>query len=298
MSDQAEDILNSFKLNATQLEEYKTIKGKFDSDFVVRRNIIYERPKFNRRVQNDNESVEEFINSLHVLAEYCDYGDLHDQMIRDLIVVGLKDGNVSQRLQLDPDLTLKKAQDIVRETDAVKRQQSELRSKSDLRNNDIDSIRSAKYKRREQNNKSTGKSSLKDFQNKQSCFRCGKNPSHSKERCPARNSTCNKCSKVGHWAKMCRSKVVAEIFEENRDGNANYEFLGEVTSKDSARWKIDLKLDGEKVQFKIDTGADETCIPFSTYESMKRKLPVLQKSKKTLHSCDGKKLNICGNLIQ
>ena len=106
--------------------------------------------------------------------------------------------------------------------------------------------------------------------------------------------TCNKCSKVGHWAKMCRSKVVAEIFEENRDGNANYEFLGEVTSKDKARWKIDLKLDGEKVQFKIDTGADETCIPFSTYESMKRKLPVLQKSKKTLHSCDGKKLNICG----
>ena len=189
MGDQAEDILNSFKLNATQLKEYKTIKEKFDSYFVVRRNIIYERAKFNRRVQNDNESVEEFINSLHVLAEYCDYGDLHDQMIRDRIVVGLKDGNVSQRLQLDPDLTLKKAQDIVRETDAVKRQQSELRSKSDLRNNDIDSIRSAKYKlRREQNNKSTGKSSLKDFQNKQSCFRCGKNPSHSKERCPARNS--------------------------------------------------------------------------------------------------------------
>ena len=121
MGDQAEDILNSFKLNATQLKEYKTIKEKIDSYFVVRRNIIYERAKFNRRVQNHNKSVEEFINSLHVLAEHCKYGDLHDQMIRDRIVVGLKDGNVSQRLQLDPDLTLKKAQDIVRETDAVKR---------------------------------------------------------------------------------------------------------------------------------------------------------------------------------
>ena len=154
MGDQAEDILNSFKLNATQLKEYKIIKEKFDSYFVVRRNIIYERAKFNRRVQNDNESVEEFINSLHVLAEHCGYGDLHDQMIRDRIVVGLEDGNVSQRLQLDPDLTLKKAQDIVRETDAVKRQQSELRDKSDSPNNDINFIRSGKFKsRREQNNK-------------------------------------------------------------------------------------------------------------------------------------------------
>ena len=40
MGDQAEDILNSFKLNATQLKEYKTIKEKFDSHFVVRRNNI------------------------------------------------------------------------------------------------------------------------------------------------------------------------------------------------------------------------------------------------------------------
>ena len=55
-----------------------------------------------------------------------------------------------------------------------------------------------------------------------------------------------------------------------------------------------MKLNREKVQFNIDTGADETCIPFSTYESMKGKLPVLLKSRKKLHSCDGKKLNICG----
>ena len=128
----------------------------------------------------------------------------------------------------------------------------------------------------------TGKSSSRDLQNKQSCFRCGKDPSHSRERCPARNSTCNKCSKVGHWAKVCRSKVVAEIFKENGEGNTNYEFLGEVTSKDNAQWRIDLKLNGEKLQFKMDTGADETCIPFTTYDSMRTKLPVLQKT------------NICG----
>ena len=153
-----------------------------------------------------------------MLAEHCEYGDLHDQMIRDRIVVGLKDGNVSQRLQLDADLTLKKAQDIVCETDAVKRQRSELRDKFDSPNNDINFFRSGKFKsrgreRREQNNKSTAKSCSKDFPNKQSCFRCGKNPSQSRERCPARNSTCNKCSKIGHWAKMCRTKVLQKYLK-------------------------------------------------------------------------------------
>ena len=91
--------------------------------------MIHEVPaKFNRRVQDDNESVEEFINSLHVLAEHCEYGDSHDKMICDRIMVGLKDGNVSKRLQLDPDLTLPKAQDIARETDAVKGSKVNLNS--------------------------------------------------------------------------------------------------------------------------------------------------------------------------
>lgn len=297
MGDQAEDILNSFKLNATQLKDYKTVKEKFDSYFVVRRNVIYERAKFNRRVQNEHESVEEFITSLHVLAEHCEYGDLHDQMIRDRIVVGLIDANVSQKLQLDSDLTLKKAQDIVRETDAVKKQQSELRNKADFLNNDIDFIRSTKHKksRREQNNKATGKSNQKDLPSKQSCFRCGKNQYHSREKCPAKNSICNKCSKVGHWAKVCRTKVVAEVVKGNSDDDANsYEFLGEVSSQNNAQWKANLKLNGQKVYFKLDTGADETCIPLCTYESMKSKLPVMKKSKKELHACDGKKLDICG----
>lgn len=237
-----------------QLKDYKTVKEKFDSYSVVRRNVIYERAKFNRRVQNEHESVEEFITSLYELAEHCEYGDLHDQMIRDRIVVGLTDANVSQKLQLDPDLTLKKAQDIVRETDAVKKRQSELRNKADFPDNGVDSIRSAKHNnsRREQNNKATGKSNQKDFPGKQSCFRCGKNPSNSREKCPARNSTCNKCSKVEHWAKVCRTKVVGEVVKENSDDDANYEFLGEVSSQNNAQWKANLKLDGQEVQFKLE----------------------------------------------
>jgi len=48
MGDQADDILNSFKLSATQLKQYHTIKMKFDEHFLVCRNVIFERAKFNQ----------------------------------------------------------------------------------------------------------------------------------------------------------------------------------------------------------------------------------------------------------
>jgi len=40
MGDQADDILNSFKLSATQLKQYHTVKTKFDEHFLVRRKLF------------------------------------------------------------------------------------------------------------------------------------------------------------------------------------------------------------------------------------------------------------------
>jgi hypothetical protein len=50
-----------------------------------------------------------FITALHTLSEHCGYGDMRDQLIRDFIVVGIRDDKLSEKMQLDPDLTLEKA---------------------------------------------------------------------------------------------------------------------------------------------------------------------------------------------
>ena len=57
MGDQAHNILNSFKLNSTQMKQYDTVKIKFDEHFVVRRNVIFERAKFNQCRQEEGETV-------------------------------------------------------------------------------------------------------------------------------------------------------------------------------------------------------------------------------------------------
>ena len=60
-------------------------------------------------MQESDETVDSFITALYRLVETCNYGELTDEMIRDRIVVGIRDNVVAERLQLDPELTLEKA---------------------------------------------------------------------------------------------------------------------------------------------------------------------------------------------
>ena len=74
----------------------------------------------NRRSQMPGESVEQYIVELYNLAELCNYEDLKSEMIRDRLVVGIQDLALSERLQLDRELTLEKAKTLVRQREAVK----------------------------------------------------------------------------------------------------------------------------------------------------------------------------------
>ncbi|UYV62484.1 hypothetical protein LAZ67_2000750 [Cordylochernes scorpioides] len=131
MGDRADDIFRTFKFEkeeeATKLD---SVLKAFGSHFCVRKNIIYERAKFNSRIQEDREPVDEFITSLYKLADSCEFEGLHEQLIRDRIVVGVRDKALSERMQLDSELTLEKAVKMVRQQEAVRQQQVDLQRPS------------------------------------------------------------------------------------------------------------------------------------------------------------------------
>ena len=68
---------------------------------------------------------------LYKLADNCDYGLMTAEMIRDKLVVGIRDEPLSERLQLDPDLTLEKAKKMIRQRQAVQEQQKVLKGTSE-----------------------------------------------------------------------------------------------------------------------------------------------------------------------
>ena len=64
---------------------------------------------------------------MYSLAESCEFGALKDELIRDRIVVGIRDKALSERMQVDPNLTLDKAKREVRQREAVQEQQGVLK---------------------------------------------------------------------------------------------------------------------------------------------------------------------------
>ena len=128
MGDKAEDILGTITLTADEKKSFTVVLQKLEDHFVKKRNVIYERARFNQRSQHEGEPVDDFITSLYKLSEFCEFGALREDLIRDRIVVGLQDTRLSEKLQLDGDLSLEKAVRTARQSEAVKQQQKSLRS--------------------------------------------------------------------------------------------------------------------------------------------------------------------------
>ena len=127
---ETEDILRSTDISNEERGSYNVVLAKLDEFFKVRRNIIFERARFNRRNQQEKESAEEYIAALYNLAENYEYGTLKSEMIRDRLVVGIRDSNLSERLQTDSALTLEKAKIMVRQREAVQEQQGLLKGET------------------------------------------------------------------------------------------------------------------------------------------------------------------------
>ena len=68
--------------------------------------------------------LDAFITDLYRLAEFCDYKVLQGEMIRDRIVVGIRDSQLSEKLQMDPNLTLEKAVAQFWQAESVRKQQT------------------------------------------------------------------------------------------------------------------------------------------------------------------------------
>lgn len=222
------------------------------------------------------------MTALYSLTEHCKYGPLHDELIRDRLVVGLNDLRLSERMQLVKDLTLEKSIDMARQTEAVKQQQSNLRGEC-INAKTPDSVdrfisKSKSFQSRPRFKSAHGaKDKFKQSQSR--CHKCGKSPFHPKAHCPANTVLCHACGKRGHYQKVCASSRKVNEIQEQDPGI----FLGTVVAGGDP-WLIDIKIKDCEVQFKIDTGADVTVMPDHVFHKIFKEgnKPALQRVTKPL----------------
>ena len=165
--------------------------------------MFYTSASVSIRVQRPGEKVEMFIRALYDLSEHCNFGAARDENIRDRIIVGILDKELSRKLQLEADPTLALTIQTVRQSEEVTAQVNRQQAEACLAVQEVARGR--------------GKSSYRGkphWKNKSGehggpkCGRCGKMQHKDQERCPALKSTCNKCKKVGHWERKCHTKAI------------------------------------------------------------------------------------------
>ena len=261
LGEEAESVLASTKITDEEKLYYSKVIEKFDDFFQVRKNVIFERARFNRRVQLPDESAEQYIMQLYKLAESCDYKDYTEEMIRDRLVVGIRDSALSQRLHLDPDLNLEKATKQVRQREAVHEHQQVLKG-SDRSAANVETIRPRQRPKRPVQSTKTDRAKPKTNSRQQRhCSRCGKDQ-HPKEKCPAKDATCHRCQRKGHYSAQCySSKAVSEM---NGEDHLDSAYLDTVTDNQESTWLTKVTLNGQEFTFKLDTGAEVTAISEQT----------------------------------
>ena len=90
IGEEANDVLTSTNISEEDAKKFDLVVAAY---FGVRsrHNVIFERARFNQRDQLPEESVETYISELYRLAENCKCGAMKDELIRDQLVVGIRD---------------------------------------------------------------------------------------------------------------------------------------------------------------------------------------------------------------
>lgn len=86
--------------------------------YVGKTNVIYERYKFNNRVQKEHSNVEQYVTALSSLASTCEFGILKD-MIREKIVCGIRSDSIRTKLIQEVKLTLARCISLARSADII-----------------------------------------------------------------------------------------------------------------------------------------------------------------------------------
>ena len=182
-----------------------------------------QRSRFHNRVRKPGESVATFVAELRSLAEFCNFGAVLDDMLRDRLICGINNSKIQQKLLAEKKLTLTSAIETAQGMETAARNAKEM-----AQQDNGESVHRVTSSTR---GKDTGSTKSKF---KGTCFCCGR-VGHKRENCHFKDAICRGCGKTGHTQKVCRSKPGAKRKSKpaERKPVHHLEESGEDSSSDS-----------------------------------------------------------------
>ena len=265
----------------------RTVIAKFQAYCEPKKNITVARYKFNSRCQKAEETFIDYLAAVNTLVNDCEVGSLRDELVRDRIVCGILNEKVRETLLRVDELTLQAAVDtcIAAEISAEQLRAITLcNAQPEPATSDVHEV-------------------------KKQCQRC--TYYHVAGRCPAIGKSCLRCQKKDHFARACkaqlkyeqRNEASSEDYRQSADGSKptrELEKRGQRTVKlveieeddeislsktpytidsieanidsISPEWTHNCVVNGEIVQFKLDTGSQVDIIPESVCKKLNHKV--------------------------
>ena len=289
---EAIDLFNSFQLSEDDQKSYDLVTAEFELFCTPKRNETYERYVFNSRNQTETESVEEFVTDLKLKSQSCNFGDLTESLIRDRIVMGVRDKRLREKLLGEVDLTLARA---IRMCQAKEVTQQRLKSmdvgivgEAECKVETVVNRRNdGQFKRpvREENDRE---------QRMHSCGNCG--GEHRPRQCPAFGRECRVCGIKNHFARVCRQRRPNRERRVNHidqvqgwDEDVEELFVGSVgvTEPEDEEWTETYNVNGTDIEFKVDTGAQANIIPETELSNIQVKPQIETKTRMRLRAYNG-----------
>ena len=197
-------ILDHLRMTEAERDDPTSSLNALEAYFKPKVNPVYERYIFGTAVQRSDETVAAYITRLHGLASSCGYAALEEELIRDRIVIGVRDEALRMRLLRIKDLTLDDAVNLCRTTETAAQQfQTISNPEAASFNNPEDA--SVYFSRPGRGSWSSRRTDRRGEQKKViKAFKyCGRTHAYDRNACPAYGQTCNKCQGQNHFAKVC-----------------------------------------------------------------------------------------------
>ena len=292
-------------------KEYKELIDAMQAHLKPKPLTIAERFKFNRRKQQEGESIAQFLAGLRKLAETCNFGAKLDEQLRDRMVEGLRSESIQKRLLAEGDITMKKAYEIATSMETASREASGMHAPTIGTATGI--AATVKHV--------AHVAPQSQSQRKPPCYRCEKS-GHSPDQCYYKKLICRVCGKKGHIARACKNTTdgvtrkpvnfkgkrqfkghkahyIDEAAADSRESSPGSDSpmfnIRTVRGNSELSIRIDVKVNGVPIVMELDTGAAYSIISKEIWE---RSLPTLTLAEVdlSLATYTGERLKVLGQV--
>ena len=231
--------------------------------YIKPKNTVFARHLLATCKQDSGESLEQFVQKLQCLAKDCDFKPVtaeqyRDNSVREAFISGIASSVIRQRLLEQKDLDLKTAVELARSLEMAEQQNQSFKPVySAAASASFDST----HNKTIPDEVYDEKPSLAFTQSQSKCFFCGQSR-HPRSACPAKDAICKKCSKKGHFAKVCLSKKpnTSAAMMTNSSHNPKLAAIGSSTIASLSNATVTVKVNRHNTRALIDTGSTESFI--------------------------------------